>query len=169
MAQQPVSLYSGSPGDIYERLLAPAIFASWARALVALAAVQPGERVLDLACGTGLVARAVATQRGGAGPVVGLDRDPGILATARAVAGNLPVDWREGDAAALPFANGAFDVVLCQQGLQFFPDKRAALGEVRRVLAPGGRVLLSVWRATRDNPVNDRLICSVVDRVCYPG
>ncbi len=144
MAQQDTSRYVGSPGDIYERLMAPAIFAPWTRDLVALAAVRPGERVLDLACGTGVVARAVAVQPGGAGPIVGLDLNPGMLATARAVATDLPIDWREGDATALPFADGAFEVVFCQQGLQFFPDKPAALAEVHRVLAPGGRVLLSV-------------------------
>lgn len=152
MPQQHASPSGGSPGDIYERLLVPAIFAPWARDLVALAAVQPGERVLDLACGTGVVARAVAAQRGGAGEIVGLDRNPGMLATARAVAADLPIEWREGDATALPFADGAFEVVLCQQGLQFFPDQSAALAEVHRVLAAGGRALLSVWRPTRDIP-----------------
>ncbi|HEY8599027.1 MAG TPA: methyltransferase domain-containing protein [Thermomicrobiales bacterium] len=152
MDQQQVSPYSGNPGDIYERLIAPAIFTPWTRDLVALAAVRPGERVLDLACGTGVVARAVAAQPNGAGPIVGLDTSPSMLATARAVAAELPIAWREGDAVALPFADGAFDVVLCQQGLQFMADKRAALAEAYRVLAPGGRALLSVWRPTRDTP-----------------
>jgi SAM-dependent methyltransferase len=152
MLQQQRSPYAGSPGDVYERLIAPAIFAPWTRDLVTLAAVQPGERVLDLACGTGIVARAVAARPGGAGAVVGLDASPAMLATARAAAGDLPIAWREGDAAALPFADGSFDVALCQQGLQFFADRAGALAELHRVLAPGGRALLSVWRSTRDTP-----------------
>jgi SAM-dependent methyltransferase len=132
--------------------MVPAIFAPWAPDLIAAADLRPGERVLDVACGTGVVTRVAAQRLAGTDRVVGLDRDPSMLAAARAAAGDRPIEWREGDAIALPFADGAFDVVLCQQGLQFIPDKLAALREMHRVLAPGGRALASVWRPTRDIP-----------------
>jgi SAM-dependent methyltransferase len=135
--------------EMYEHYFVPAIFGPWARALLKHAAPQPGERVLDLACGTGIVARQVAPVVGTAGSVVGLDLRPGMLVVARtrpAPAGAV-ISWQEGEANALPFADGSFDLVLCQQGLQFFPDRLAALREVRRVLRPGGRVGLAIWQA----------------------
>lgn len=133
----------------YERYLVPAIFAAFARGLVALAVPHPGERVLDLACGTGVVARHAAPLVEPGGRVVGVDLNPGMLAVA---AGLTPgVEWQRADAAQLPFADGAFDVALCQQALMFFPDRAAALVELRRVLTPGGRVALSVWRGLEHN------------------
>ena len=133
----------------YERYLVPAIFDPFARSLVALAAPAPGERVLDLACGTGVVARHAAPLVAPDGQVVGVDVNPGMLAVAAAIAPG--VAWREADAARLPFADDAFDVALCEQALMFFPDAGAALRELRRVLAPGGRVALSVWRGLEHN------------------
>ena len=134
---------------MYEHYFVPTIFGPWARVLLKHAAPQPGERVLDLACGTGVVARQVAPLVGSGGSVAALDLRPGMLAVARsrpAPAGAV-IGWQEGQADALPFADGSFDLVLCQQGLQFFPDRLAALREVRRVLCPGGRVALSIWQA----------------------
>ena len=133
---------TGSGPEAYERHLVPAIFAPWATVLLELARLQPGERVLDAACGTGVVARAATSRVGAAGTVTGVDLNPGMLDVARAVSGEAgqAIAWREGDLAALPFADGAFDVVLCQQGLQFFPDCLAALQEMRRVLVPGGQL-----------------------------
>jgi SAM-dependent methyltransferase len=110
--------------------------------------------VLDVACGTGIVARLAALQVGSRGQVTGLDLNPGMLAVARALppGSGAMIDWREGSAVALPFADATFDVVLCQQGLQFFPDRLAALCEMRRVLSPGGRLTLAVWRANQHHP-----------------
>jgi SAM-dependent methyltransferase len=138
----------GSGPGAYERHLVPAIFAPWATVLLELARLQPGERVLDAACGTGVVARAAAARVGAAGQVTGVDLNPGMLEVARAVSGEPghPIAWREGNLEALPFADGEFDAVLCQQGLQFCPDKAAAVAEMRRVLRAGGRLALSVWR-----------------------
>lgn len=143
---------SGTPGEIYERHLVPAIFARWAPELVEAAGVQPGQRVLDVACGTGAVTRLLAERVGRTGRVVGLDVNAGMLAVARAAAMTATIEWNEGNATDMPLPNAAFDAVVCQQGLQFFPDKLAALHEMRRVLSPGGRLALAVWRGIEQAP-----------------
>ena len=146
--------YGGTAAEIYERHLVPAIFGPWAEDLVALAGPKSGERVLDVACGTGIVTRLAAQRVGPSGAVVGLDLNPGMLAVARALARppGTQIDWREASANAMPFPDAAFDLVLCQQGLQFFPDRLASLREMRRVLVPGGRLAVSVWRAIQHSP-----------------
>jgi ubiquinone/menaquinone biosynthesis C-methylase UbiE len=115
---------------------------------------ERGQTVLDVACGTGIVARLAAERVGESGHVTGLDRDSAMLAVARANAPRAcaPLAWRLGDALALPFAAGAFDVVLCQQGLQFFPDRLGALREMKRVLAPGGRFGACLWQSSDYDP-----------------
>lgn len=137
-------------GEQYERFV-PIFFGPWAAVLIDRLPPQPGERVLDLACGTGAVTRLVVERVGPSGTVVGADFSPSMLAAARRATAGLPIDWREADAAALPFADAAFDLVLCQQGLQFFPDRGAALREMRRVLAPNGRLGLAVWGPLEEN------------------
>jgi SAM-dependent methyltransferase len=139
---------AGSAPEVYERELVPAVFGPWALLVVDFADLQPGERILDVACGTGVVARIAAEKVGGRGAVVAADLNPGMLAVARSLAAprGATVEWRPADAAALPFADQAFDVVLCQLGLQFFADRGAALREMHRVLRPGGRVVVMVWR-----------------------
>jgi SAM-dependent methyltransferase len=129
----------------YERYFVPSIAAPLAGELVRAARLRPGERVLDVACGTGVVTRLAAERIGPEGGVTGLDINPGMLAVARRLTPpEAAVEWREASADALPFEDATFGVVLCQMGLQFFPDKHAALREARRVLAPGGRLLLNV-------------------------
>jgi ubiquinone/menaquinone biosynthesis C-methylase UbiE len=127
---------------------------AWGQDLVEVAAPSTGQRVLDLACGTGAVARAAASRVGATGYVVGLDLNPAMLAMARAIAHHdgPPIEWREGNATALPFGEATFDLVCCHQGLQFFPDRAAALCEMRRVLVPGGRLALGVWRRLEHQP-----------------
>jgi ubiquinone/menaquinone biosynthesis C-methylase UbiE len=146
--------FLGSVPENYERYLVPSIFASWADDLVERAALLPGECALDVACGTGIVARFAARKLGNIGNVTGLDASAPMLTAARAAAieEGLVVEWREGSAQELPFADAAFDVVLCQQGLQFFPDKSSALREMNRVLRPGGRLVLSVWGPIERSP-----------------
>jgi len=146
--------FAGSVPENYERYLVPSIFAAWADDLVEVAALQPSERVLDIACGTGIVARTAARKLDAGGSVVGLDLSAPMLAVARtaAAAEGVTVEWREGSAVKLPLRDGEFDLVFCQQGLQFFPDRPTALGEMYRVLAPGGRVVLSVWRELERSP-----------------
>ncbi len=144
----------GNADERYERYLVPAMFRPWAEDLVALAAPEPGESVLDVACGSGVVARLVAQRVGPSGTVVGLDFNAGRLAVARSLppVPGVAIQWREGDALALPFASCTFSLVCCQQGLQFFPDRLKALMEMHRVLTPGGRLALNVWRSIQYNP-----------------
>jgi ubiquinone/menaquinone biosynthesis C-methylase UbiE len=133
---------SVAAAEAYEARFVPALFAEWAPRLVELAGVAPGQAVLDVACGTGIVARTAADALRGEGRVVGLDLNEAMLAVARRVRPDL--EWRQGDAAALPFPDRAFDAVLCQMALMFFPDRGRALGEMRRVVAPGGTVAVVV-------------------------
>lgn len=151
-----------SPADMYESVLVPAVFRPLSRHVLALAAPRLGERVLDLACGTGIIARQVAPLVGGEGRVVGLDLRPGMLAAASklTVPYGAPIEWLEGDAARLDFAPASFDLVVCQQGLQFFPDRAAAMAEVKRVLAPGGRVVVACWRTIEHHPLWSRMVAS---------
>lgn len=136
--------YGGDAPENYERFFVPAIGAPVAADLIDIAALRPGERVLDVACGTGVVARLAAERVGPTGTVAGLDVNPGMLAVARSVApSGVSIEWHEASAEAMPLPDEAFDVVTCQMGLQFVPDKPAALREMRRVLAPDGRLALN--------------------------
>jgi ubiquinone/menaquinone biosynthesis C-methylase UbiE len=149
MAQQQCWRYpmEGNAPELYERCNVPGTFRPLAQLFLEHVGLRTGERVLDVACGTGIVARLAAPQVGLSGTVVGLDLNTGMLDVARAQPSEsgATAEWRQGDATALPFADAAFDVVCCQQGLQFFPDKGRALREMSRVLVPGGRLALSVW------------------------
>ncbi len=128
---------SGTRGEIYDMHMVPAIFAIWAPDLVDSARVRAGERVLDVACGTGVVTRVLAERVGVAGRVVGLDSNPDMLAAARAASSQSRIEWVEENAMSMSLPDAAFDAVVCQQGLQFIPDKAAALREMKRVLVPG--------------------------------
>jgi ubiquinone/menaquinone biosynthesis C-methylase UbiE len=156
----------GSAPELYERYLVPTVTLPWAEDLVERVGLSPGVRVLDVACGTGVVAQVAAARVGEGGRVVGLDLNPGMLDVARstrsAVAGT-PIEWFEGSADALPFGDGEFDVLLCQLGLQFFPDRQAALREMRRVLASAGRAGASVFTRIERNPAA-RSLADAVDR-----
>lgn len=135
--------YGGTAPENYERYFVPVIARPLAERLIQRAALEVGERVVDLACGTGVVARLAAEHVGPTGAVSGVDVNPGMLAVARAAA-SATADWYETSADALPFDDESIDVVLCQMGLQFFPDKIAALAEARRVLSTGGRLVLNL-------------------------
>ena len=149
MSEQSGYQVSATAAELYERHAVPCMMGPWTPELVELAALQQGERVLDLACGTGLVARLAAPRVGPTGQITGLDFNAGMLAVARSLppAPGAAVTWVEGSAVAMDLPDASIDVILCQQGLQFFPDKPAALREMHRVLVPGGRVLLSVWKS----------------------
>lgn len=153
--------YSENAAENYERYFVPSIGHPVAAALVEAADLREGERVLDVACGTGIVARLAAARVGPQGAVAGLDPNPGMLAVARAAASDaasgVPSDaasdstsshaaiaWHEAPAESMPVPDGGFDVVLCSMGLQFFSDRVAGLREMRRALVPGGRLLATL-------------------------
>ena len=138
--------------EIYEQALVPHLFRPWAEVLLDQVQLSAGDRVLDIACGTGIGARLAKERLGSGGQVVGVDQSQPMLAVARAVAPS--IDWREGNAGALPVDDRTkFDVVLCHQGLQFFPDRPAAVREMRRVLASGGRMAIATWRPVEESPM----------------
>lgn len=146
-----------SSSEVYERFMVPAVFAPWAEELLSRAELGAGERVLDVGCGTGIVSRTAATIAGATGTVTGLDINPAMLAVARSqpiAKGAAPITWIEGSAEELPLPDQAFDLVACQQVLQFLPDRPRALGEVRRVLTPGGRVALAAFAAAELHPIH---------------
>jgi SAM-dependent methyltransferase len=167
MGEQSGWQLSGNAPEAYERYIIPALFNEWARDLVETATLQAGERILEVACGTGVVARVAASLVGEAGQVVGLDVNESMLGMARAVPPppGTAITWQQGDATALLLPNTAFDVVLCQQGLQYFPQRAMALQEMARVLVPGGRLALSVWRPIERQPFFVALVDAIESHV----
>jgi ubiquinone/menaquinone biosynthesis C-methylase UbiE len=137
--------FTGSTADNYQRYFVPAIATPVSTGLLETARLQPGEHVLDIACGTGVIARLAAEAVGPTGSVTGIDLAPDMIAVARATPAPAEptIDWHVGDATTLPFADDTYDVVLCQMGLMFMPDRAAAVAEMRRTLVPGGRVVIS--------------------------
>jgi ubiquinone/menaquinone biosynthesis C-methylase UbiE len=141
------------PAWSYEEYYIPAIFGPLTDVLLRHAPPASGERVLDVACGTGIVARRIAPIVGDDGHVQGVDRNPAMLEVARACAPpGPPIDWQLGDAAALEAADGSRDRVTCQQGLQFLPDRAAGVQEMRRVLGDGGIAVVAVWEGLDRHP-----------------
>jgi len=156
-------LKQGGP-EVYELCWVRAQMGRCAEELVAAARVAPGDRVLDVACGTGVVARTAANNSGAAANVTGTDVNAGMLEAAARIAseaGHAEISWIECDVAAMPLPDAAFDVALCQQGLQFMPDKPGAMAEIARVLKPGGRLALSVWK--NQSPIG-AAFATVLDR-----
>lgn len=127
----------------YENLHVPALFQQFAPRVAAAAGIQPGHRILDIACGTGVLTREVARLIGQDGFVAGLDATPGMLVVARELAPF--IEWQHGTADDLPHEDETFDVVVSQFGMMFFPDRPAAISEILRVLVPGGRFAVAVW------------------------
>jgi ubiquinone/menaquinone biosynthesis C-methylase UbiE len=137
--------------EMYERWIVGPLFQPWAELLLDRVQISPGDRLLDVACGTGIVARQARQRLAGTGRVVGVDASPPMLDVAKGIAPE--IEWRHGNASAIPLEPGeTFDVVTCQQGMQFFPEKAAAAREMRRALAPSGRVGVAIWLGLDDNP-----------------
>ncbi|MEK6802169.1 MAG: methyltransferase domain-containing protein [Nitrospirota bacterium] len=134
----------------YEDLFVPALFRQWAPLLAKVAYVVPGKRVLDVACGTGILARELAAQVGTSGTVAGLDLMPGMVEVAKQIAPN--IEWKQGTAEELPFPDQSFDVVVSQFGLMFFPDRTKSLREMLRVLSPRGHLAVAVWDSLDNIP-----------------
>jgi ubiquinone/menaquinone biosynthesis C-methylase UbiE len=136
--------------DTYDEFFVPALFGAWAAPVADAAAIARGQDVLDVACGTGVLAREAARRVQPSGKVIGLDRNDGMLAVARRKAPE--IEWRQGRAEALPFGGDRFDAVVSQFGLMFFEDRALALAEMWRVLKPGGRLAVAVWDALEHAP-----------------
>jgi ubiquinone/menaquinone biosynthesis C-methylase UbiE len=139
-----------SAAEVYDEFFLPALFAAWPPELIAKARVGPGMRVVDVACGTGVLAIEAGKATGPGGSVVGVDLNPGMLMVARTK--DPSIDWREASAEALPFDSDEFDAALCQFGLMFFQDRNAAIREMLRVLRPGGRLAIAVWDSLEKTP-----------------
>jgi ubiquinone/menaquinone biosynthesis C-methylase UbiE len=147
------------PAEGYESYMVPTLFAPGARILIQAGDPKSGERVLDVGCGTGIVAREVAGRAGVTAAVTGVDLSSNMLAVARAAADRegLTIEWRKGNAERLPFHDAAFDLVLCQFALMFVANKAAALSEMRRVVTESGRVLISAWQGFDQHPFYETL------------
>jgi ubiquinone/menaquinone biosynthesis C-methylase UbiE len=150
----------------YEALLVPALFQEWATRMAVAADVRPGETVLDVACGTGVLTRAIAERVGTDGSVTGLDLNPGMLAIAKQKTPD--VDWREGRAESLPFDDAVFDVVVSQFGLMLFESPESALREMNRVLTPEGRLRVAVFDSLDRHPAFAAL-ADVYERMVDPS
>lgn len=135
--------YGDNAAENYQKYFVPVIGGPFARDLVDEAGLRPGERVLDVACGTGTIARLAAERVGSGGSVSGLDVNAGMLGVARSLPSAISINWYETAAESVPLPDDSFDVIFCGLGLQFFTDKSAALREMQRVLKPGGRVYIS--------------------------
>ena len=153
MAQEHVAFVGAIPPN-YDRYLGPIFFQQYADDLATRLPATLGLRILETACGTGIVTERLLARLDGHGTVVATDLNDAMLAHARARTGERPdLEWQRADATALPFPAGSFDAVVCQFGLMFFPDKAAGIREAFRVLRPGGRYLFNVWDAIEHNSI----------------
>jgi len=139
-----------SAADIYEEFFVPALFLPWAMHVAEAAEVQSGQRVLDVACGTGVLARELATRVGPIGKVTGFDINEGMLEVARRKEPS--IEWRQGEAELLPFPDDNFDAVVSQFGLMFFADRKQSIREMVRVLKPGRHIAVAVWDKLENTP-----------------
>ena len=150
-------------GRGYEKLFVPALFAPWTKHLIEAAGVHEGAHVLDIACGTGVLARDALSRAGSVGHVVGVDLAPGMIATAKELTAD--VEWVLGKAEALALKNETFDCVMSQFGMMFFQDREAAVHEMFRVLKPGGKLAISVWNTIEKNPAYGEIISVLREQV----
>jgi ubiquinone/menaquinone biosynthesis C-methylase UbiE len=154
---------STDAAEVYESCFVPAIFGAWARPVADAVGIRTGDNVLDVGCGTGVLAREALRRVEQDGRVVGLDLNEGMLAVAaRAESG---IEWRQGDAASLPFEDASFDVVVSQFALMYFPDRVASLSQMWRILAPAGRLAVAVW-APLDRAPGFRTLMEIAARRC---
>ena len=156
--------FSGSIPKLYESHLVPLIFEPYAADIVRRLRSMPIQRLLEVAAGTGVVTRAMASGLPDSVSIVATDLNQAMLDQAAAVGTARPVEWRQADAMQLPFEDAAFDAVVCQFGAMFFPDKAKAFAEARRVLRPGGVFVFNVWDRLADNEFAD-VITSALEPV----
>lgn len=166
MSKQSKIAVDTRPAEALEEFLVPTLFGPWAVEVVDRAALQSGEFVLDVGCGTRPATRLAAERVGKSGHVSGLDLNEGMLAVAKRCAEREGhrIEWHKGDVTELPFEDEEFNVVLCCQGLQFFPDKQAALAQMHRVLKSGGRIAASIWRDVEFCPGHSALAHALAEQ-----
>ncbi|PWU21351.1 MAG: SAM-dependent methyltransferase [Candidatus Rokuibacteriota bacterium] len=152
---QPDTRFGGSIPQLYEKYLVPLIFEPYAADLAARLASRSVTRVLEVAAGTGVVTRKLASVLPASASIVATDLNQSMLDLASTLGASRPVEWRQADAIELPFPDGAFDAVVCQFGVMFFPDKSRAFSEAHRVLRPGGVFMWSVWDRLEENEFAD--------------
>jgi ubiquinone/menaquinone biosynthesis C-methylase UbiE len=148
-------VFTGAIPKLYETYLVPLIFEPYARDLANRLASRPLARVLEIAAGTGVVTRALASELPENVSIVATDLNQAMLDQASALATSRRVEWRQADAMKLPFPDGTFDAVVCQFGVMFFPDKAKAFSEARRVLESGGIFIFNVWDRIEENEFAD--------------
>lgn len=154
MKRDPNVVFEGSIPENYDRYLGPAFFEPFADDIAARASRERATKVLEIACGTGIVTRRLRDRLPAEAQIVATDLNPGMFAFAQSkFSANENIKWQQADAVALPFPDGSFDAIVCQFGLMFVPDKQAAMRECFRVLAPGGVFLFNVWDAIERNPI----------------
>ena len=159
--------FAGSIPEIYDAYMVPLIFEPYAIDLASRVAAQPPARLLELAAGTGAVTRRLALELPATTEIVATDLNQPMIDRASAIGTTRPVAWRQADAQALPFADASFDCVVCQFGVMFFPDKPRAFAEIRRVLRPGGRLILNTWDRLETNEFTEVVNATLTK--LYPG
>jgi SAM-dependent methyltransferase len=155
MSSDSDKIFAGSIPKLYDTFLVPLIFEPYAADLAHRLSSRTLSRVLEIAAGTGVVTRALATALPANVSIVATDLNQAMLDQASAAGTSRPVEWRQADAMQLPFRDGAFDAVVCQFGVMFFPEKSRALAEARRMLKPGGVFIFNVWDRIEENEFAD--------------
>jgi SAM-dependent methyltransferase len=148
-------VFSGSVPRFYQEHMVPLIFEPYAQDLAQRVSARNPARVLEIAAGTGVVTRRLASTLPATTTIIATDLNPGMIDMARELGTSRPVQWQQADAMQLPFADGEFDAVVCQFGAMFFPDKGKAFAEAHRVLKPGGALLFNVWDRIEENEIAD--------------
>lgn len=159
-----------SPAQVFDEYLGPAMFRPWAEIMIEVAEPQEGETVLDLACATGTVARMIAESGVKVAKLHGLDSSAAMLEVARerSAEAGFDIEWAEGVCEDLPYGDATFDLVVCQQGLQFFKDREKSVQEIYRVLKPGGRLVANVWHGLDYHTFLSKLFDAVSERLGAP-
>ena len=165
MNEHETGQLTATAAEIYERFFVPALFAEWSPRVLQAAGVRPGHDLLDVACGTGILAREAAAVVGPAGSVTGTDINDGMLAVAQEHAPG--ISWKAAPAQSLPFPAATFDRVVSQFGLMFFEDPVAALAEMARVLRPGGTIAVAVWDSLANTP-GYAVVAAILDELFGP-
>jgi SAM-dependent methyltransferase len=150
-------------GRGYEALFVPALFSPWTWHLVEGAGIDEGSHVLDIACGSGVLARQALSKTGGSGRIVGIDPAPGMIAAAMELEPN--IEWVLGSAEKMEFDDSGFDSIVSQFGMMFFKDRNVAASEIFRVMKPGGRLAVAVWNSIENNPAYGDIIAVLDEEV----